>query len=169
MSEYKGIKGFQVQTRTEDPTPYAQALADNPYGGAWASSTNVNLSVRSMASFGATASAALKAGGIGPPGSERTASELWNGSSWTEDAFLNSGRQYFVGSGTTTAGLVFGGIKNSPSAVLGLTETYDGSSFSEANDLNTAREQLSRASSGTSTASLAFGGATGPSTNSDTN
>ena len=26
MSEYKGIKGFQVQTRTEDPTPYAQAL-----------------------------------------------------------------------------------------------------------------------------------------------
>ena len=36
MSEYKGIKGFQVQTRTEDPTPYAQALADNPYGGSWA-------------------------------------------------------------------------------------------------------------------------------------
>ena len=31
MSEYKGIKGFQVQTRTEDPVPYAQALADNPY------------------------------------------------------------------------------------------------------------------------------------------
>ena len=30
MSEYKGIKGFQVQTRTEDPTPYAQALVDNP-------------------------------------------------------------------------------------------------------------------------------------------
>ena len=28
MSEYKGIKGFQVQTRSEDPTPYAQALAD---------------------------------------------------------------------------------------------------------------------------------------------
>ena len=37
MSEYKGIKGFQVQTRTEDPTPYAQALADNPYAGSWGS------------------------------------------------------------------------------------------------------------------------------------
>ena len=24
MSEYKGIKGFQVQTRTEDPSEYAQ-------------------------------------------------------------------------------------------------------------------------------------------------
>ena len=168
MSDYKGIKGFQVQTRTEDPTPYAQALADNPYAGAWASGTSVNLAVRSMASFGSF-TAALKAGGIGPPGSERTASEKWNGSSWTEDAFLNSGRQYFVGSGTTTAGLVFGGVKNSPSSALGNTETYNGSAFSEANDLNTAREQLSRAAQGTSTASLAFGGATGPSTNSDTN
>ena len=37
MSEYKGIKGFQVQTRTEDPTPYAQALADDPYAGSWSS------------------------------------------------------------------------------------------------------------------------------------
>ena len=35
MSEYKGIKGFQVQTRTDDPVPYAQALADNPYAGVW--------------------------------------------------------------------------------------------------------------------------------------
>ena len=42
MSEYKGIKGFQVQTRTEDPTPYAQALADNPYAGSWASGGNLN-------------------------------------------------------------------------------------------------------------------------------
>ena len=42
MSEYKGIKGFQVQTRTEDPVPYAQALADNPYAGAWASGGTMN-------------------------------------------------------------------------------------------------------------------------------
>ena len=40
MSDYKGIKGFQVQTRTEDPTPYAQAL-DNPYVGTWASGGNI--------------------------------------------------------------------------------------------------------------------------------
>ena len=42
MSEYKGIKGFQVQTRSEDPTPYAQALADNPYAGTWSSGGNLN-------------------------------------------------------------------------------------------------------------------------------
>ena len=42
MSEYKGIKGFQVQTRTEDPVPYAQALANNPYAGAWSSGGALN-------------------------------------------------------------------------------------------------------------------------------
>ena len=42
MSNYKGIKGFQVQTRTEDPVPYAQALADNPYAGSWSSGGNLN-------------------------------------------------------------------------------------------------------------------------------
>ena len=42
MSEYKGIKGFQVQTRTSDPVPYAQALADNPYAGAWGSGGSLN-------------------------------------------------------------------------------------------------------------------------------
>ena len=42
MSEYKGIKGFQVQTRTEDPVPYAQALADNPYAGSWSSGGSLN-------------------------------------------------------------------------------------------------------------------------------
>ena len=42
MSEYKGIKGFQVQTRTEDPTPFAQAIANNPYAGAWGSGGSLN-------------------------------------------------------------------------------------------------------------------------------
>ena len=31
MAGYKEIKGFQVQTRSEDPLPYAQALENNPY------------------------------------------------------------------------------------------------------------------------------------------
>ena len=48
MSEYKGIKGFQVQTRTEDPVPFAQALADNPYAGSWSSGGNINTARRSV-------------------------------------------------------------------------------------------------------------------------
>ena len=50
MSEYKGIKGFQVQTRTEDPVPYAQALADNPYAGSWASGGRFKSQLEDLAS-----------------------------------------------------------------------------------------------------------------------
>ena len=57
MSEYKGIKGFQVQTRTEDPVPYAQALADNPYAGAWASVASLNTARDNGASLGTTTNA----------------------------------------------------------------------------------------------------------------
>ncbi len=61
MSEYKGIKGFQVQTRTEDPVPYAQALADNPYAGAWASGGNLNTARRSINRYwNITAAASLQ-------------------------------------------------------------------------------------------------------------
>ena len=63
MSEYKGIKGFQVQTRTEDPTPYAQALADNPYAGAWGSGGALNTAKQQMAGAGTTHTAALAIGG----------------------------------------------------------------------------------------------------------
>ena len=64
MSEYKGIKGFQVQTRTDDPVPYAQALSDNPYVGAWSSGGAMN-----TAKYGVTngtcgiQTAAISAGG----------------------------------------------------------------------------------------------------------
>ena len=58
MSEYKGIKGFQVQTRTEDPTPYAQALSDNPYAGAWSSGGNLNSGRSLLGGFGSTTGAA---------------------------------------------------------------------------------------------------------------
>ena len=54
MSEYKGIKGFQVQTRTEDPVPFAQALADNPYAGSWSSGGNLNTARSALGSTGFT-------------------------------------------------------------------------------------------------------------------
>ena len=62
MSEYKGIKGFQVQTRTEDPVPYAQALADNPYAGAWSSGGDLNQGAYAVQAVG-TLTAGLKTGG----------------------------------------------------------------------------------------------------------
>ena len=48
MAGYKEIKGFQVQTRSEDPTPYAQALSDNPYAGTWSAGGDLNLKVSTL-------------------------------------------------------------------------------------------------------------------------
>ena len=64
MSEYKGIKGFQVQTRTEDPVPYAQALADNPYAGSWGAGGNLNNARFLFDSGLGTQTAGLVAGGL---------------------------------------------------------------------------------------------------------
>ncbi len=63
MAGYKEIKGFQVQTRTSDPTPYAQALADNPYGTSWASGANMNTARELFASAGTVNTAALSSAG----------------------------------------------------------------------------------------------------------
>ena len=65
MSEYKGIKGFQVQTRSEDPVPFAQAIADNPYAGAWGSGGSLNTARQLLAGAG-TVSAGLAVGGQVP-------------------------------------------------------------------------------------------------------
>ena len=71
MSEYKGIKGFQVQTRSSDPIPYAQALEDNPYAGTWASSGGLN-TARSGSTGAGIQTAALMAGGYGGSPQART-------------------------------------------------------------------------------------------------
>ena len=42
MANLKTFSGFPIQNLTTDPTPYAQALADNPYAGVWSSGGNLN-------------------------------------------------------------------------------------------------------------------------------
>ena len=71
MSEYKGIKGFQVQTRTEDPVPFAQAIADNPYEGAWGSGGSLNTARKLLGGAG-TIPAGLAVGGEEPSISGKT-------------------------------------------------------------------------------------------------
>ena len=67
MSNYKGIKGFQVQTRTEDPSPFAQAIANNPYAGAWSSGGDLNSARSKYAGTGGTLTSGIVAGGLMPP------------------------------------------------------------------------------------------------------
>ena len=127
MSEYKGIKGFQVQTRTEDPVPYAQALADNPYVGAWSSGGNLNCKEIRCSAAG-TSNCSFH--GWFREVSNLQVHEEYNGTSWTETNDLNTARRMLMDAGTTTAGLAGGG--NVPPSWSNV-ESWNGSSWTEVN------------------------------------
>jgi hypothetical protein len=158
MSEYKGIKGFRVQTRTTDPTPYAEALANNPYGGAWGSGGNLNRTSRQFASFG-TLTAGLVAGGA--PGTVTSATEVeeYDGTSWSEVNDMPSG-SFAIGASRNapqTNGIVFGGVNAANTGVRAEADSYDGTNWTEVSEMNTGRKQLG-GSGASSTSALAFGG-----------
>jgi len=153
MSEYKGIKGFQVQTRTSDPVPYAQALADNPYAGTWAAGGALNTGRESFASSG-TLTSGQAAAGYASPG-VTNAVENYNGTSWTEVAEVNTTRRQAKGAGTAnTSTIIFGGTTTGGVAPSASTETWNGSSWSAVNDLNTGRSSGVSSQYGSTTAAL---------------
>ena len=158
MSEYKGIKGFQVQTRTEDPVPYAQALADNPYAGVWGSGGSLNTTRRLIAGTG-PGTAALGFGGFST--TVVANNESYNGTSWTETGDLNTARGQLGGAnhGSQTANLAFGG--ETATARVDNTESWNGSAWTEVADLNATRYGGGVAGdAGTQTSALFFGGYT---------
>jgi len=166
MAGYKEIKGFQVQTRSEDPTPYAQALADNPYAGAWASGGNMNTARMAMASNG-TQTAAIASGGrnnwSSPNFTYNALTEQYNGSSWTEVADLNTARS-FTGSGGTSSGQIIAGGSQTTALFTdetNLVETWNGSAWSETTEINTARNALG-GDGASSSATLVVGGKVPP-------
>ena len=74
---------------------------------------------------------------------------------WASGNDMVHSRKQFAGDGTQTATIAMGG---NPS----YTETYNGTTWSEVNDLNTPRNQLGSSTQGSTTAALAYGGATNP-------
>jgi hypothetical protein len=159
MSEYKGIKGFQVQTRTEDPAPFAQALADNPYAGSWSSGGSLNTARLGHGGAGTQTSALMFGGDNYPGGSaprERAETESYNGTSYTEVADLNQTRRVTAGAGASNTAAICVGGYTGPGVYTGQTETWNGSSWTEVNDLNDGRSNLGAV--GIVTAALAFGG-----------
>jgi hypothetical protein len=174
MSEYKGIKGFQVQTRTEDPGPTEAQAGDFYYNsttgqfkniitggapiGSWASGTNMNTGAQHRQSAGIT-TAAIAATGYGP--SSRTANvEQYNGSSWTEVGDVSSARNQGAGTPAApyTSAMVFAG--DLP-GVTANSESWDGSSWTETNNLNTARTQTC-GTGASNTAALCVAGSDNP-------
>lgn len=168
MAEYKGIKGFQVQTRTEDPSPTEAQTGDFYYNsstgqfkqintggapiGTWASGGALNTGRGFSQSFG-TQTAAIMATGYTNTNVNNV--ENYNGTSWTEVAEVNTARRELMGFGTAPAGLICGGRP----PTTGATETWNGSSWTEANDLNTGRSDHF-GSWGTSTSGIVASGYT---------
>ena len=171
MSEYKGIKGFQVQTRTEDPSPTEAQAGDFYYNsttgqfktvntggapiGTWASGGNMNTARSYLAGFGSQTSAIGATGYVAPPTVSNV--ENYNGTSWTEVAEVNSALNHRAGAGVigTNGILIGGGTPSSSPRGKSVCETWDGSSWTEVADLGTAGYGI--AGSGTSTAALGSG------------
>jgi hypothetical protein len=150
MAEYKGIKGFKVQTVSTDPA--ASAIAT----GTWASGGPLNTAREGIGSQG-TQTAALA--GAGQNASKLANVEIYDGSSWTEVTDVNLARSFSSGFGTTTAGLIAGGLPGSfPPFSTANTETWNGSAWTEVNNLNTARGAAGSATSSPNTAGLIAGG-----------
>jgi len=152
MANYKEIQGFPIQNLTTDPTPYAQALADNPYAGAWSSGGSLNTARYYVVGSG-NASNAIVAGGASP--TIVASVEQYDGSAWTETTDLNTARAYAAASNSSpyTDSVVFAG---GPPAT-GKTEVWNGTSWTEVNDLNTARN-LTGGFGAVSTNALCCGG-----------
>ena len=122
MSEYKGIKGFQVHTRTDDPTPTEQQSGDFYYNSTtgqyknivvgtatWSAGGAMNTSRYYQGGFGAQ-TAALVFGGSRTPGGIQALTEEYNGSSWSEKGDLGQARYNMAAFGTSyTSGIAAGG------------------------------------------------------------
>ena len=165
MANYKGIKGYKVQSRASDPTAnegqvwYNTASSTLKYdtvgAGAWAAGGTVPASYYGGALCG-TQDSAILAGGV--PGATNT-SWTYNGTAWTSAPTIGTARSNMNsgGTGTGTAGLIFGGeIPGSP-YFSGDTEEWNGTGWSEKGDLT--NDRMAMAGAGTSTASLCIQGA----------
>jgi hypothetical protein len=127
MAEYKGIKGFKVQTVSTDPAASIVAT------GSWASGGNLNAG-RTVSGFG-TQTAAIAAGGFDyPPNVNTAAVESYNGTAWTEVNDLNTARRETGEAGTQPAGLVFGGIGTYAPTGGAINESWDGTNWTEVAD-----------------------------------
>ena len=131
MAEYKGIKGFKVQTVSTDPA--ASIIAT----GTWASGGTMNNPYEAKGGDGGTSSAAFAAGGVLPT-YYNTTHEQYNGTTWTTSTGMNTSRAFGGAGGTTTAAFVATG-RTGPTSVTANTELWNGTAWTEVNDVNTGR------------------------------
>ena len=117
MADYKGIKGFNIQTVSSEPANpvlgqmwYNSTLGKLRVGktqaASWASGGNMTTARENLGGAG-TQTAALAFGGLAT--AFTADSEEYDGSTWTEGNNLNTARTQLGGTGTQTAALAAGG------------------------------------------------------------
>jgi len=155
MAEYKGIKGFKVQSRASDPTvdegqiwynTASNALKYDTVGaGAWAAGGSISPSIYSGMYCG-TQTAGIYGGGL--PGI-LTTSFTYNGTGWTAAPAMGTGRSNNnnAGCGTQTAAMVAGGETSGPPYRSPDTEWFNGTSWTE--KANLANERYAGVLAGT--------------------
>ena len=141
MANYRDIKGFQIQSLSSDPVPYA---------GSWSSGGNMNVS-KSRQGTG-TQTAGLAIGGQGPVVANV---ETYNGSTWTEVGDLNTAKAQLGAFGTQPASFAAGGYLGPP-GITDTVESWNGTSWTETTEINTSRR--TQAGDGSTTAGLIAGG-----------
>ena len=148
MTDFKGIRGWKVQTLSTDP------VASGITGGTWASGGDLNAPKGFTGRTGAgPQTAAQAAAGFTSPGGAIGTVEHYDGSSWTETTDVNTARSAATHGGTQTSSLITGG-----NTALSVTEEWNGSAWTEVNDLNTGRRQLAMSTNGNAEGAIAFGG-----------
>ena len=165
MANYKGIKGFKVQSLASDPTANegqiwynnaSYALKYDTVGaGAWSAGGSLNTARVIPGGTGIQTAALCFGGNEGPPVEITDKSESYNGSTWTEGNNLTTARQSFTGFGTQTASFAISGLAPGPSFLTNV-ESYDGTCWTETTDVNTAKVMAGAA--GTTAAGIWFGG-----------
>lgn len=171
MANYKDIKGFNIQSKSTNPTT---GIAGDMYynsstgqfkaikqdlTGAWASGGSLNTARYGAGTWGTTTAALAASGEAGPPWTQPTNVESYDGSSWTETTDMNTGRYTGASLGqTSTAALYAAGYQ---STYVSNVEQWNGSSWTEKAEMNNPGYSF-QGGVGTSTAGLAVGGNRNP-------
>ena len=104
MANYPDIKGFNIQSKSTDPVPFANEKTNNPWVGTWASVSGLNTGRAGLGGAGTTTGALAFAGNRdNPPSPFTNVTEKWNGTSWTEVADLNQIRYEVGGVGASNS------------------------------------------------------------------
>ena len=171
MADYKGIKGFTIQTIAGDPpAPVIGQVWYNTTSnvlkcylsgdGAWSSGGSLVVARGEFAGARAgTVTAGLVFGGDGPPSTTPPGymdhTEKYDGTSWSEVNNLNNVRASPGALGTQTAAMCISGNNPAPPNP-NYDEEFNGTCWSEVGETNTRR--VNPGGAGTTTAGVIAGG-----------